>query len=67
MHLLDPRARAVAAVAAFALLFAPPCLAQTNLVTNESFDTNVLGWEAVEDFMSISFDADDVDGSADRR
>ncbi len=59
MVLLDPRAAAFA----FGLLFATPCLAQTNLVTNESFDADVFGWEAVEDFMSISFDADDVDGS----
>ncbi len=46
---------------ALALLVATPCLAQTNLVTNESFDEDVVGWEPVEDFMSISFDTADVD------
>ena len=62
MSLLDPRAGAVA----LALLIATPCLAQTNLVSNGSFDEDVLGWEPVEDFMSIRFaPEEDVDGSED--
>ncbi len=59
MSLLDPRGGAVA----LALLIATPCLAQTNLVTNGSFDTQVLGWEPVEPFMSVDFDIEDVDES----
>ena len=46
-----------------ALLVATPCLAQTDLVTNGNFDEDVARWEPVEDFMSISFDPEDVDGS----
>ena len=59
MSLLDPRVGAIV----LALLVATPCLAQTNLVTNESFDEDVSGWEPVEDYMSISFDSEDADDS----
>ncbi len=48
---------------ALALLLATPCAAQTNLITNGSFDEDVLDWEPIEDFMSIGFDPDDVDES----
>ena len=60
MSLLDPR---VGALALALSLLATPSLAQGNLVANESFDVDVFGWEPVEDFMSISFDSDDVDGN----
>ncbi len=49
--------------ALLALLVAPPCLAQVDLLPNGSFDKDVSGWAPVEDFMSISFDTDDVDAS----
>jgi hypothetical protein len=61
MSLLDLHA----GVIALALLIAAPALAQTNLVTNGSFDEDVLGWEPVEDFISIRFDPEDVDASED--
>jgi hypothetical protein len=44
---------------------AVPGWAQTNQVTNGSFDMDVAGWTPVQTFMSVSFDPEDVDGSAD--
>ena len=62
---LDPRVGAVA----LALLVATPGLAQTDLVTNGSFelDVGVLGWEPVEDdtLLSLEFDPADVDDRED--
>lgn len=50
----------------FALLLsclaAWPAGAQQNVLVNGSFDEDVLGWAPVENYMSVSFDADDVDG-----
>lgn len=52
-----------AGVLALALVStASAALAQQNLVTNPEFDEDAVGWQGVQDFMSIAFDSDDVDG-----
>lgn len=66
MLLLDLRAlrdlRLAALATALSLVATPVLAQQVNLVTNESFDVDVMDWEPVEGFMSIVFDAEDVDG-----